>query len=77
MLDILICPVTGAALQRLEQAELAVLNKRIDAGAARYADGAAVDTRVEAALITADGHTIYRVDDDIPVMLPERGIVYD
>ena len=29
---------------------------------------------LEQALVTADRHTAYRVDDGIPVMLPERGI---
>lgn len=74
LLDILVCPVTGAALRLLRDDERAALNRRIDEGGARYADGQGVTTALEAGLITADGHTIYRIDDDIPVMLPERGI---
>lgn len=77
LLDILICPVTGAALQHLTASELVDINKRIEAGSARHADGTAVDARLDAGLITVDGRTIYRVDDDIPVMLPECGIVCD
>ena len=30
--------------------------------------------RVDEALVTTDGKVIYRVDDGIPVMLPEQGI---
>lgn len=77
LLDILVCPVTGAALRRLASEELDELNGRIAAGNAQYADGTAVDSGVEVGLITADGRTVYRVDDDIPVMLPELGIVCD
>jgi len=32
-----------------------------------------VDT-LAAALVTRDGKTIYRIDDDIPVLLPEEAI---
>lgn len=77
LLEILVCPVTGAALRSLETDELADLNKRIGAGTAQYADGTIVDTTLDAGLITVDSHTVYRVDDDIPVMLPEHGIVCD
>lgn len=77
LLDILVCPVTGAALRRLEAAELDALNARIEAGKARYADGEAVADLLTAGLITSDDRTVYRVDDDIPVMLPERGIDCD
>lgn len=77
LLDILVCPVTGAALRQLEASELDDLNERIAAGNAQYADNTPVEGRVEAGLITADGRTVYRVDDDIPVMLPEHGIVCD
>lgn len=77
LLEILICPVTGAALHRLEGDDLDALNARIQSGSAEYADGTTVDAALEAGLITADGRTVYRVDDDIPVMLPERGIVCD
>lgn len=74
LLDILVCPVTGAALSLLDETGRATLNRRIEQGEARYADGEAVSSPLSAGLITADGHTVYRVDDDIPVLLPERGI---
>lgn len=77
LLDILVCPVTGAALRRLEADELDTLNARVEAGNARYVDGTTVEAGLDAGLITSDGRTVYRVDDDIPVMLPERGIVCD
>ena len=74
LLDILVCPVSGAAVTLADQDTLTRLNARVDAGQARYADDSPVDAPLEAALVTADRHTAYRVDDGIPVMLPERGI---
>jgi hypothetical protein len=50
------------------------MNARIEASGIRHADGSPVTERLEAALITADHATAYRIDDGIPVMLPERGI---
>lgn len=77
LLNILVCPVTGAALRHLEAEELTQLNKRIEAGEAFHADDSVVNERLEAGLITADDHTIYPVDDGIPMMLPEYGISHD
>ncbi|ROO24459.1 hypothetical protein SAOR_14790 [Salinisphaera orenii MK-B5] len=74
LLDILVCPATGAAVAPAEAGTLSRLNAAIEAGRAHYADGSPVDRPLQAALITADGITAYRVDDDLPVMLPERGI---
>ena len=74
LLDILVCPVSGAAVSLADTQTLARLNEAIEAGQARYADDSMVEQRVDAVLVTADGATAYRVDDDIPVMLPERGI---
>lgn len=77
LLDILVCPVSGAELNLLDEAQRAALNKRISAGDARYADGEPVREALAAGLITADARTVYRIDDDIPVLLPERGIAAD
>ncbi|MDN5862057.1 MAG: Trm112 family protein [Salinisphaera sp.] len=74
LLEILVCPVSGAALTLLDPSEQTALNQRIRDGGARYADGAAVHDPLDAGLITADGCTVYRIDDDIPVLLPELGI---
>ncbi|MDT0633779.1 Trm112 family protein [Spectribacter hydrogenooxidans] len=74
LLDVLVCPVTGAAVQRLDADERDRINARIRTGEARYVDGTVVDEALDEALITDDRHTIYRIDDGIPVMLPDRGI---
>lgn len=77
LLEILVCPVTGAALERADADRLADLNKRINEKLLKFADGNVVDVNLGAALITRDGRTAYMVDDGIPVMLPEKGIVLD
>lgn len=74
LLDILVCPVTGAAVSLADADTLSRMNARIDAGEARYVDESSVTESLDAALVTADRATAYRVDDGIPVMLPERGI---
>lgn len=77
LLDILICPVTGAALTPLGAEQRDALNERVREQALRYVDGSLVEAPLEEALITSDGHTVYRIDDDIPVLLPERGIPFE
>jgi uncharacterized protein YbaR (Trm112 family) len=36
--------------------------------------GAAVSQRLDEALVTTDRKVLYRIEDGIPVMLPEEGI---
>ena len=74
LLDILVCPVTGAAVSLADADTLSQMNARISAGEVRHVDDSLVAEPLDAALVTADRATIYRVDDGIPVMLPERGI---
>ena len=74
LLDILVCPVSGASLSMADAGTLAAVNAEIDQGRATYADDSHVDQRIQALLVTRDGLTGYRIDDGIPIMLPERGI---
>lgn len=74
LLDVLVCPVTGAALAPANEDTLARVNTTIEAGEARHADGSPVEQILEQALITSDNATLYRIDDGIPMMLPDRAI---
>lgn len=74
LLDILVCPVSGAALTLADADTLTRANNAIRSGDARHADGSPVYAPLEKALLTDDGATLYRVEDDIPLMLPDRGI---
>jgi len=74
LLDILCCPVSKTPVRPASRAELEAVNRAIDAGGLQNIGGTAVVHRVDEALITVDGKVIYRVEDGIPVMLPEEGI---
>ncbi len=74
LLDILCCPLTKAPLRALSEAELTALNRTITAGDVQTHAGARVTQAFAAGLITRDGRTIYRVEDEIPVMLADESI---
>jgi uncharacterized protein YbaR (Trm112 family) len=74
LLDILCCPETKKELKVLSSEQLTAFNAKISAKSLKYKDGTEVDKPLEEALITVDGQTIYRVDDEIPIMLVEKGI---
>lgn len=74
LLDILCCPVSKTPVRPATRAELDAANRAIGAGGLQTVGGAAITHRIDEALITVDGKVIYRVEDGIPVMLPEEGI---
>lgn len=74
LLDILCCPVSKTPLRLLGRGELDALNGAIGTGSVLTTTGQAVSERLAEGLITIDRKLIYRVDDGIPVMLPEEGI---
>jgi uncharacterized protein YbaR (Trm112 family) len=74
LLDIICCPVSKVPLVPLTAKQLAALNKEISAGAALNVDAQVVSGLLNAGLLTTDGKIIYRIEDGIPVLLPEEGI---
>ncbi|MDE2308822.1 MAG: hypothetical protein KGJ97_11100 [Xanthomonadaceae bacterium] len=74
LLDILCCPVSKTPVRPLSRHELDALNSAISAGEVDTVAGITVRERLTEALITTDRKVIYRVDNGIPVMLPEEGI---
>jgi len=74
LIEILCDPVTKVPVAPMSKTQLAALNREIARGEVRNVDGDAVATPLGEGLITADGKVIYRIDDGIPVMLPEEGI---
>ncbi|PJK06283.1 hypothetical protein CO610_10735 [Lysobacteraceae bacterium NML95-0200] len=71
LLDILACPVTRQPLALLDGTRLAALNAAIAAGGLAFGEHTQT-TPLQQALITQDGKRLYRVDDGIPVLLPEE-----
>lgn len=74
LLDILCCPVSKTPVRLLGRGELEAINTAIERGEVDTVAGARVQQRLGEGLITVDGKVVYRVDDGIPVMLPEEGI---
>lgn len=74
LLDIICCPVSKVPLVPLTLTQMAALNKEISAGKALNVDAQIVSGVLNAGLLTTDGKIIYRIEDGIPVLLPEEGI---
>ncbi len=74
LLDILCCPVTKTPVRLLTRTELDALNGAVAAGDVTTTAGSPVRERLEEGLITVDRKLVYRVEDGVPVMLPEEGI---
>ncbi|MFO1507361.1 MAG: hypothetical protein U1F23_09910 [Lysobacterales bacterium] len=74
LLDILCCPATHVPVQPMTAGEIDALNRAIASGSVRNAAGQAPAGPVAAGLITSDRRTIYRIEDDIPVMLVDEAI---
>lgn len=74
LIDILCCPVSKRPVRPLTAGERDSLNAAIRAGGVDTVAGEKVADPLTEGLITTDGQVVYRVDDGIPVMLPEAGI---
>ena len=74
LLEILCCPVSKTPLIKLDQEKLDKLNKAIASDDALYVDGEKVKEALQEGLITEDGKVIYPVQDNIPILLEEKGI---
>jgi uncharacterized protein YbaR (Trm112 family) len=74
LLDILCDPVSRTPVRPLRRDELDVLNQAISAGQVDTVAGQKVAAPLAAGLITTDRKVVYRIEDDIPVMLADEGI---
>lgn len=74
LLDILCDPVTKSPVRALSAGELDALARAISAGRISTEGGTTLKATPSAGLITRDGRTIYRIEDDIPVMLADEAI---
>ena len=73
-LSILCCPVSKRALKPLSRARLGFLNDAVRAGSVQNVACAVLNAVITDALISDDDKVIYRIDDGVPVLLPEEGI---
>jgi uncharacterized protein YbaR (Trm112 family) len=74
LLEILCCPLSKTPLTVLGRQKLDKLNLAINNGDALFIGGEKVTATLQEGLITEDGKVIYPVQDDIPILLEEKGI---
>jgi uncharacterized protein len=74
LLEILCCPVSKSPLGLLQPSDRDCVNAAISAGGVKTVDGVLVQSPIRAGLLSADRKIIYRIEDDIPLLLPEDGI---
>lgn len=74
LLEILCCPVSKRPLRLLRADQLQWLNAAIAAGGVLDVENRPINHPLQAGLVTDNHLMVYRVDDDIPVLLPEEGI---
>ncbi|TLY52868.1 MAG: hypothetical protein E6K53_02825 [Gammaproteobacteria bacterium] len=74
LLDILCCPVSKTPVKLMNRTQLDALNREIAQHMVKTTAGVEVQSALAAGLITTDGKLIYRIDDDIPVMLADEAV---
>ena len=77
LLDILRCPVTKQQVFPLTEQQLAAINQAIAAGNVVHADGSVIDNPLQQGLVTENKNRVYRIEQDIPVMLEDESILTD
>ena len=76
-LDILACPEDKTPVELADQALVGELNRRIEAGELKNRGGETVETKMDAGLGREDGAYLYRIEDDIPIMLIDEAIALE
>ena len=77
LLEILRCPVTKQQVFPLADKQLTAVNQAIALGNVVHPDGSAVDNPLEDGLVTENRNRVYRIEQDIPVMLEDESILTD
>ena len=74
LIELLVCPETKQVLRLADPDVLARLNAAIAEGGVRNRGGSLVSAPLSAALVREDGHILYPVREDIPIMLLDESI---
>ena len=76
-LGILACPITKTSLHMAEPELIERLNVAIGEGRIVDRTNKKVESPIEAGLLCEGDQFLYRIEDDIPVMIPEEAIAMD
>ncbi len=74
LLELMVCPDSREKLALADDALVAKLNAGIEQGTVKNKAGQAVEHKLDAGLVRADGEILYTVIDDIPNLLIDEGI---
>ncbi len=74
LLEILVCPETRQPVALAEDQVIKDLNAAIQSGRLRTRGGDKIADPIQEGLLREDGRILYRIEDDIPVMLIEESI---
>ena len=75
LLEILRCPITKQQVFPLTEQQLVAINRAIEKGSVVHADGSKVDDQLNEGLITENRNRVYRIKQDIPIMLEDESIL--
>ena len=74
-IELLRCPETRGRLSAAEPELVARLNQAIAAGTLKNKAGQSVSKSLDGGLIREDGAVLYPIQNDIPILLTDDGIV--
>ncbi len=74
LLKILCCPETKQDLTLATASELETLNRRLEKKELLSVEGKIVSEPLTAGLLRDDGKVVYRIQNDIPILLIQEGI---
>ncbi len=77
LLEILRCPITKQQVFPLSDVQLEKINAEIESRNVVQVDGGTVDKVIKEGLITENRNRVYRVEQDIPIMLEDESILTD
>lgn len=77
MLALLCCPVTHSPLKLAAGQQLGLINAVIGRGELKTANGIQLKSPLQAALLSEDGLRIYRIENEIPILLADESIAAD
>ena len=74
LLDILCCPISKLPLRMLNKTQIDALNQAMANQSLKMVSGVPVQHALKSGLISSDSKTVYRIEDDIPVLLADEAI---